>query len=527
MSSPSWNTIPLWRCLACVVAVVATAGCADSIGPSPQAGLKSANSNLSFCASISATPVATSCSAETIRSTSHLIAPSGDQAASLLDPLLSRITQPNATYLANTSKLTVGESSAADDSLFIDFGATGAVLTVPNQWATWSEPPHAESATPTVVYFYGRSSVSWTLSTSVVTLGVEVQPTLFETFDITAAFYSGPVLLGSFTSPVDGLHGARLFAATSLGPKITGVVISSTSPFAVAQIRYAFEEESTEPVELTLACDATVVRGDVASCIAHVDPPDASVLEVTDWTFTPTAGEPIHRTESKAAVEWTGQMVTSGRVTVFATLNGEDVTAAADITVMARDWSALKLVTSITNGSPGRLSDPPASYADLGNFQGFVVTDAQLATETVGIVADGPNAGYQYLKSLPVRLAMTVTANTNALREGSALWQRHPVRRVGSNRAAFCSRNELLSIVLPAVLEHEGLQGEANLDSHAAAFIQSAETAARARFEDLVGWEDLPTFGANRAAVQIAATTAAQQLDATNPIQLSCSVRFK
>lgn len=156
------------------------------------------------------------------------------------------IPQPDAAYLASTTKIDV---ASVPDFTILDFITDGTLtvtfdnpvqkLTVPTGWATWSSPPDAESATPAVLY-QGFSFMTMDLSLPVTTFGFELEPNPFSTqdFDVDFVFLSGPTVVGTISLSVEGFAGSRLFAATTQDLPFDQIIISGTSDFAIAQVRY-------------------------------------------------------------------------------------------------------------------------------------------------------------------------------------------------------------------------------------------------------------------------------------------------
>jgi hypothetical protein len=74
--------------------------------------------------------------------------------------------------------------------------------------------------------------------------GFEAQPNEFAEHMLIARFYSKLGLEGTLVGNVDGLAGARLFAArSSVG--FTSVTLTSDADFGIAQVRYAVPEPAS------------------------------------------------------------------------------------------------------------------------------------------------------------------------------------------------------------------------------------------------------------------------------------------
>ena len=156
------------------------------------------------------------------------------------------IPQPDAAYLSSTTKIDFASvpdftllDSITDGTLTVTFDNPVDKRTVPSGWQTWSAPPDAESATPAVLY-QGLTSMTLDLSLPVTTFGFELEPNPFSTedFDVEFVFLSGPTVVGTISLSVDGFAGSRLFAATTQDLPFDQIVISGTSDFAIAQVRY-------------------------------------------------------------------------------------------------------------------------------------------------------------------------------------------------------------------------------------------------------------------------------------------------
>jgi len=160
----------------------------------------------------------------------------------------TQITQPDAAYLASTTKidisgLTFGSSysSISDGTLTVSFDKPLQKLgPVPTGWNTWSSPPYSESPNPHVLYTAGQYDLMMTLSQPCTTFGFELEPNpyLNEEYDIDFILISGPTVVGTITMTVHGDHGARLFAAKVDGGSFDKIVIEGSREFAIAQIRY-------------------------------------------------------------------------------------------------------------------------------------------------------------------------------------------------------------------------------------------------------------------------------------------------
>lgn len=158
------------------------------------------------------------------------------------------IPQPDAAYQASTTKIDISlltcsssYGSITDGTQTVAFATQMVKYTVPGcGWASWSSPPWSESATPDVLYSAGQITQTLTMSKPTVTFGFELEPNPFAVIPFTADFIlmSGPTVVGTIPIAVNGASGARLFAATVTGTLIDKVVITGTTDFAIAQVRY-------------------------------------------------------------------------------------------------------------------------------------------------------------------------------------------------------------------------------------------------------------------------------------------------
>ncbi len=158
------------------------------------------------------------------------------------------IPQPDPTYRDRTTRF---EVTQPDFTIITSLTAMGCTVTfsppvqartVPGSWATWGSPPDTESPTPRVLWTQGATQLTMTFSPgdcSFGTFGFEAEPNPFDTFPMTARFFSGDQEVGAITRDVSGSAGARLFAADAVDMSFTRVVFSSAVDFAVAQLRFA------------------------------------------------------------------------------------------------------------------------------------------------------------------------------------------------------------------------------------------------------------------------------------------------
>jgi hypothetical protein len=178
------------------------------------------------------------------------------------------IPQPDAAYVSGTFLLpiTVPDSdvvsSLSSGSFAVNSDVDLVALTVPGTWGSWGSPPDVESSTPRVLWTNGFTSLTLTMSDPVQIFGVEAQPNTSVVSSILASFYAGANLIGAISLDVDGIAGARLFAASSTTP-FDRVVLSSTDDFAIAQVRAFVPEPGLIPKLVGLGvvfCPLALIR---------------------------------------------------------------------------------------------------------------------------------------------------------------------------------------------------------------------------------------------------------------------------
>ena len=168
------------------------------------------------------------------------------------------IQLPDAQYVAETTLLNITDPdfstipSLSDGVETVSFDIDLVVLTVPATWGTWGAPPNTETTTPTVLWTGGFTTLTMTLSAPAFVFGFEAQPNALFPADISVNFFDGAMLVGAISLDVDGLGGARLFAASTTLTPFTRVEISSPGDFAIGQLRYALNAVP-EPDTLALA----------------------------------------------------------------------------------------------------------------------------------------------------------------------------------------------------------------------------------------------------------------------------------
>lgn len=159
------------------------------------------------------------------------------------------ISSPDAGYLASTTYIDFSGYPLYSDYTSISDGVLTVTFSTPvfyvgytpgGGWATWSEAPYSQRGsgdTLPVLFSNWETSLRMSLSSPVLAFGFEAEPNPGAVYSMTASFYDqGNNLLGTITRDVDGLAGARLFAA-SMDP-IMFVDFTSDVDFGVAAFRY-------------------------------------------------------------------------------------------------------------------------------------------------------------------------------------------------------------------------------------------------------------------------------------------------
>lgn len=157
---------------------------------------------------------------------------------------ISVIAQPTDDYLGRTTlvEVTAAElatvSSITSGNCTVTFTPPVQVRSVPANWSDWGTPPDTEDSMPRVLY---SSASSLTLAFSpgdclFTTFGFEAEPNPHAPRAITATFFNGSTQVGVITRTIEF---GRLFAADAVTAPFSRVVVSGTSDFGVAQLRYS------------------------------------------------------------------------------------------------------------------------------------------------------------------------------------------------------------------------------------------------------------------------------------------------
>lgn len=255
-------------------------------------------------------------------------------------------------------------------------------------------------------------------------------------------------------------------------PGIDHVVISTPSPLTFpvqgggTGIMSAFYtvDLNDEAIPFTVSCPATAVRADSITCTATA----VTGAAVTRWMWrSDTGGWTYERATDATALTWTGQIVGSGRVEVSGTLNGHSFPLPATsnlIAVQPRNWGPTPKVVNII--SPNNLPSQPRDTA--GALGATLNTLQDITPSPVGFVNDGgPNQGYFYWKSFPVRLIhdVSINASMDAQQPFYNLQYLDPGMKIKVKGVTtqWCGRGSVFPL-RTIIRQHEGTQSE--LDSH-------------------------------------------------------------
>ncbi|HPT82921.1 MAG TPA: hypothetical protein PLM25_03460 [Limnochordia bacterium] len=184
------------------------------------------------------------------------------QSGGELSILATPIDNPDAEYLAETTKIDISglpfgstQNSITDGILTVSFSTPVEKYgPVPDGWLTWSSPPFSEDPNPYVLRA-DTTNLVLDLSEYVTIFGFELEPFPFSAETFIVEFYDNDELIESITRVVNGNSGARLFARE--GDPINRVVITGSSNFAIAQVRYQLA--SPIPFWTTLAALVLIV----------------------------------------------------------------------------------------------------------------------------------------------------------------------------------------------------------------------------------------------------------------------------
>lgn len=184
--------------------------------------------------------------------------------------------EPGTCYRSDSGRCSLGASAIESSSCIRADGVVGADLSPPvwlrligDGWQTWSVPPFAEDPSPRYSLLVGTPiyhapTVTVTFTSDGYVAGMEVEPNVFDIFNITARFFNGSGgTVATITRMVDGQAGARLFGVECSDSEVHSVRIDvdpTAMGFAVGQIRHSSfpagagsitpDDEEVVPVEI-------------------------------------------------------------------------------------------------------------------------------------------------------------------------------------------------------------------------------------------------------------------------------------
>lgn len=275
-----------------------------------------------------------------------------------------------------------------------------------------------------------------------------------------------------------------------------------------------------------------ITRAETLSCTAATSPAGAD-FELTGWSFE---GEEYSHTPYTDELEnpWTGEMVTSGRVTATAVVAGNEQSARVDVVVNPRDWSNERVrveAERVQNGrAPGRAPLPELPTED--DHLGHAYVDTRIPQfETVAEVSNGPNRSMIYLTRIPLEVQMWIVVNEEAIARGSAFYRRHERHgrpngsssRIGGTN--WCTAN-VIPRLEPLILAHEGVPPDP-ATSHVGAYQAELDRQLDTRVEELEatfgseGFSELyPKYAPVVAGAERAAYEFSKSVDTTHPIRV-------
>lgn len=203
--------------------------------------------------------------------------------------------------------------------------------------------------------------------------------------------------------------------------------------YVETRLAYARSKPATVQEQLTLTCTGdrgrdSVTRGDEIRCTVTA-PSSAGPLAVTGWSFDdePRQDEPL--TEAT----WSGPMVKAGVIMVRARVGtGQEQSAKATITVLARDWSSKSpdvTAQRVPNGSQRtapRLPEEVIWTHDLGKTRFWP------EMELTEIIDRGPNRDYYYFEDVRFKVVGYYSLNDEAFASGSAFQRAQEPNKSGS-----------------------------------------------------------------------------------------------
>jgi hypothetical protein len=203
-----------------------------------------------------------------------------------------------------------------------------------------------------------------------------------------------------------------------------------------------------------------VVRATGITCTASASPASATLV-VTAWRFHADDAQitDIEQASSQEPSSWSGKLVTSGTVTVTATLDGGSPTEkSAHIAVTDRPPLTVNFTAPATSDNEDMSERPYQAAGEEGLFHiGHIhVGRYRLRIPAnVEVIGTGPNVGLAYFTGNPYEPTWAVHINLSQLEPGSALGQLQRVSAPAFETVQTCLRSQLPSLVGP-IAEHEG-----------------------------------------------------------------------
>jgi hypothetical protein len=182
----------------------------------------------------------------------------------------------------------------------------------------------------------------------------------------------------------------------------------------------------------------------------------------------------------------------------------------------------------LIESSPGNLPANPHAVEELGSALLDFRLDGSTLAPALAEVASGPNTGFQYFTTIPLRAKVIVSINTVALSVGSDFYDLQEPRRRTIGTIAYCGRSDVTGVYLPGVRSHEGVRGRADPNSHAAIFTERLEREARERLESAVSQEGFAGITGLLEAMYRVASDDSQKMhvDGRNPFVTPCVMRY-
>ncbi len=235
---------------------------------------------------------------------------------------------------------------------------------------------------------------------------------------------------------------------------------------------------------------ATVVRAESVSCKVTLVPEETSdKLTVTDWNFVSLDGtlsrnrHDVNPEFNPDSTVWAGPLITSGKIAVTAFIGQTSPsTKMVTVSVTPRRWSKDSIPDFPSRPDligQGWLPTRPDSVHDLGQIRFQWKDNGVMDTSAYrGLVEDGPNALFYYVKRMPPVLEwVRIAVNEAALQRNSGFYLAQPSGLAGNvyNAENPCLREDVISAdTRNKILAHEGSDWQLNPVSHAGRMRQLA-----------------------------------------------------